>query len=398
MSSIRVSVPGRTEVAGNHEDHQGGCVIAAAVDRQITCRATQQEGNLITVESSGFSPFSLDLNALDFAEPHLSERYTTRSLVRGMATQLSSAGYKLTGCHLEFASDIPIGMGLSSSAAFELCCGTALLEVSRQTHPNLSQIEPLDMAKMALHCEQDFFNKPSGLMDQAICALGGVNFFDFKDQSNLIIEPIRLPASWDDYACLLIDCGHGHEDATNDYAQVALDMSEVARFLKVKQLRDINLDEYLKKFSSLRQALGDRKALRGYHFYHELDLVKRRLNALKQNKLDEFVLLSTLSGVSSAEYLHNVSMPTASQPAMVALMFCRMALEDAHDMVQKVEGACVRQGSARIHGGGFGGTIQVFLPREQSEFFMNRMDTLLGRSHCEEVALGAPGIQVEMEA
>lgn len=396
MGSYAISVPGRTEVAGNHEDYQGGCVIAAAVDRRIHCTAQPQSEPMIVVESNGFAPFALSLADPDFARPHISERNTTRALVRGMAALLKERHVKIAPCRLSFESNIPVGMGLSSSAAFELCCGAALLEIAKAAGSEVPHIEPIDLAKIACDAERTYFGKPSGLMDQASCCLGGVNFIDFKDRANPQITAVELPPSWNDFSYILVECESGHEDTTSDYAQVARDMAEVARFFRVDQLRDISLQKYLDSFKQVRLALGDRAALRGYHFFNELSLVQRRLKALQNNNMPKFVELSNLSGVSSAEYLHNVSMPSTSQPAMVALAFCRMALEEAYIEAANAAGSATR-GSARIHGGGFGGTIQVILPRLQEPRFRNRIEKLLGPNSYVTLQLGTAGLLVEAD-
>ncbi len=396
MDGYAISVPGRTEVAGNHEDHQGGCVIAAAVDRRICCTAQPQREPMIVVESNGFSPFALSLADPDFARPHISERNTTRALVRGMAALLEERQVRIAPCRLTFESDIPVGMGLSSSAAFELCCGAALLQIAKASGSPTDNIEPIDLAKVACDAERKYFGKPSGLMDQASCCLGGVNFIDFKDRESPQITPVDLPPSWSDFSYILVECESGHEDATSDYAQVARDMAEVARFFRVHQLRDITLEKYLDSFKQVRLALGDRAALRGYHFFNELSLVQRRLKALQHDNMPKFVELSNLSGISSAEYLHNVSMPSTSQPAMVALAFCRMALEEAFLETAKATGSAER-GSARIHGGGFGGTIQVILPRAQEPCFRRRIEELLGPNSYVTLQLGTAGLLVEAD-
>lgn len=394
MPVFEISVPGRTEVAGNHQDHQAGCVIAAAVDRRITCTAEADGGSVIAVESDWGPAFALDLAERDFADARPDERNTTAALVRGMAAGLVRAGVRVGGCRLAFASDIPVGMGLSSSAAFELCAGAAMMSVACGPGggAGVPDVQPMDLARMALTAERDYFGKPSGILDQTACALGGVNHLDFADVRHPVATPVELPESWSAYTNILVDCGSGHESTTGDFALVAHDMRDAAEALGLAHLGDIPRDEYLLAMPRVQEALGDRAALRALHFYNERDLVERRRSALADGDMREFVRLTELSGVSSAEYLHNVSMPDRSQPAMVALALCRTVLEDLSR-----ETGCPK-GSARIHGGGFGGTIQVFVARERAADFEERIARLMGDGRCMRIALGGEGITVKRRA
>lgn len=361
-------------------------MIAASVDRRISCAAEEAPGCLICVDSDDGERFALDLSEPDFAFPREDERFTSKAIVRGMASKLMERGADLSGCKLSFTSDIPIGMGLSSSAAFELCSAAALLAVS-DSGCGGSAIAPMDMAKMAVQVEQEFFGKPCGLMDQAACALGGVLHMDFSDPENPDIFSFELPQQWDSYDYLLVSAGSGHEDLTSDYAGVATDMRSTAALLKVGHLRDMGYEDYLRCISRVREDLGDAAALRALGFYAELDLVERRLRALREGDMGSFISLTESSGVCSAEYLQNVSTPGRCEPAMVALALSRCALSEAS---RKCGG---EKGSARIHGGGFGGTIQVVLPHSHSACFEERINELLGFDCCMHVRLGVSGIE-----
>lgn len=402
IDHYRVSVPGRTELAGNHQDHQGGCVVAAAIDRRITCDAHVTSGSCIHVRSQGHEECLIDLADPNCWTSRAGERHTTTSLVRGMAAQLMQQGVELRGCVLDIDSDIPAGAGLSSSAAFELCVGAALAALCGwqvlasgdvpRADGGVEQrcLTPLHLAQMALHAERAFFGKPCGIMDQIACAYGGVIHMDFRNRVNPAITPMTLPPSCDDYTYLLVSCGSGHEDATDAFAGVAQDMQSAADAFDVAQLRDITMERYLDDIGRVRARCGDLVALRGLAFFEELDLVRRRVEALEQDDAPTFVYLANRSSMISAEHLQNVGFPGEHEDAMVALALCQRALVDVTKSTMEVLG-----GSARIHGGGFGGTIQVIVPNDKVVPFAERIEGQLGAGSCMPVRLGAPGIVVE---
>lgn len=403
IDHYRISVPGRTEVAGNHQDHQGGCVIASAIDRRITCDAHLNSGTRIHVRSQGHGEFDINLANPNCWTSRASERQTTISLVRGMAAQLMQQGVELRGCTLDISSDIPSGAGLSSSAAFELCVGAALAALCgwhvvsaqemREQHGLIDHersLTPLHLAQMALHAERAFFGKPCGIMDQIACAFGGVIHMDFSNRVNPIISDIKLPPSCDGYTYLLVSCGSGHEDATDAFAGVAQDMQDAADAFDVAQLRDITMERYVNEIGRVRTEYGDLVALRGLAFFEEFGLVARRVEALRRDDARSFVYLTNRSSIVSAEHLQNVGFPGEHEDAMVALALCQRALAEL--TIPKDGRLC---GSARIHGGGFGGTIQVIVPNELVDPFAERINDLLGERSCTLVRLGAPGIMVE---
>ena len=402
IDHYRVSVPGRTEVAGNHQDHQGGCVIASAIDRRITCDARLSPGGRIRVRSRGYDEFEIKLADSNWWNSRAGERQTTISLVRGMAAQLMQQGVELQGCTLDISSNIPSGAGLSSSAAFELCVGAALAVLSGwqvvspedvlrgDAYVGERCLTPLHLSQMALHAERAFFGKPCGIMDQIACAFGGVIHMDFANRVNPVISDIKLPPSCDGYTYLLVSCGSGHEDATDAFAGVAQDMQAAAGAFNVAQLRDITMERYVDEIGRVRAECGDLVALRGLAFFEEFGLVARRVEALRRDDARSFVYLTNRSSIASAEHLQNVGFPGEHEDAMVALALCQRVL--AEFTVPKDGKLC---GSARIHGGGFGGTIQVIVPNELVAPFSERIDSLLGEGSCTLVRLGAPGIMVE---
>lgn len=405
IDHYHVSVPGRTELAGNHQDHQGGCVIAAAVDRRISCDAHASRGSCIRVRSRGYEECVINLADPNCWTSRASERHTAISLVRGMAAQLMQQGVELRGCTLELQSDIPAGAGLSSSAAFELCVGTALAvlggwKISLHGATAAGDVDyaskrltPLHLAQMALHAERAFFGKPCGIMDQIACAYGGVIHMDFANRVSPAMVPLVLPPSCDDYTYVLVSCGSGHENSTESFAQVAQDMQSAADVFGVAQLRDVGMERYLDDISLVRERCGDLVALRGLAFFEEFALVRQRFEALEDDDARRFICLTNRSGVVSAQHLQNVGFPGEHEDAMMTLALCQHALGELAGL-----GKGKPFGSARIHGGGFGGTIQVIVPNERVEAFANRVNGMLGEDSCMLVHLGAPGIKVERSA
>ena len=368
---LAVQAPGRTELAGNHTDHEGGQVIAATVNRHVYGLARPNRLGQIRLESEGYAPVAIDCGELG---RRTSEEGTTDALVRGLAAAVGDeAGGTRRGFDLVVVSEVPAGSGLSSSAAFELAVAQAM---------NLlwagGAIRPLRLARLAQQAENRYFGKPCGMMDQAAIACGGIVRMDFNDPRSPQVERLSCDFSHLGYTLCLVAVGADHAANTSDYAAVPAEMQAVARELGRTRLRDVDEDEVLGALPELRRRLGDRAALRSLHYFREERLVERRVEALRTGDMDAFLAGERLSGASSAMYLQNVSVPGASsQPAMVALA-----------VAQELLGG---RGAARIHGGGFGGTIQAFVPSGEAESFCRRMDAALGRP-------GAAGLyQIERE-
>lgn len=370
MSLVRAFAPGRTELAGNHTDHQGGRVIAATVSCGVEVQLQPNGTDRARLASAGFEPVDIDVH--DDA-PREAERNTTAALVRGVIAGLRAGGVPVAGFDAQATSTVPAGGGLSSSAAFELAiaCGLRTLfyrdaESDTLSHsPSMSSIE---LARIGQHAESAYFGKPCGLMDQAAIACGGVNLFDFAQQPPSI-ERIEFDFAQSGHALCLIDTHCDHSLYTDEYAQVARDMGDVARFMGAAMLSQVPCQAFLSRFGDVRAQLGDLPALRGLHYYHEMGLVDVRAEALRRGDFEAFLAATRQSGASSAQYLQNVSTSDRlRQPAMVAL-----ALADA-----LLEG----QGAARIHGGGFGGTVQAFVPQDRLEPFKQAIDGQLGKGSC----------------
>ncbi len=371
---FKVIVPGRTEIAGNHTDHEGGHVIAAAVNRAVTGVFERRDGFSARIESAGYAPFDVDLSHTD---PREDERTTTAAMVRGMAAQLIERAEHPCGFVARISSTVPSGGGLSSSAALEL----ALCEALRVLW-GAGEIAPLEMARLAQRVEQVWFGKPCGLMDQSACALGGIQHMDFSDDANPRAEAIDFDFRAAGYAVCIVAVGADHAALTGEYAAVPAEMQAVARELGATRLGQLDEADLLAALPRLRAALGDRPVLRAFHFFREERLVEERARALRSGDMQEFLELTRLSGTSSAMYLQNVSVAgAAGQPTMIALALADELLG--------------RSGACRVHGGGFGGTIQAFVPLDEAQRFSTAMDTVLGEGACMVCAVDHEGVRSE---
>ena len=391
MTGVYSWAPGRTELAGNHTDHQGGRVIAAALDCRVSMTLDSAAGNRAQLISDGFAPVDIDL--ADTA-PVPGEFLTTAALVRGVVAGLRASGVAVEGFTARVESDVPVGGGLSSSAAFELALGSGL---------NLlfgGSLSPLELALVSQAAERAWFGKPCGLMDQLAIALGGANLFDFGVQlgegegaqrvspgtssPSLMPQVERVPfeLSGYGYALCLIDTKCDHSAYTDEYARVAADMTDVASFLGAPMLSQVTEEVFLARIGDIRAALGDLPALRALHYYNEMRLVDERARALRANDFASFLDATRQSGASSAQFLQNVStFDRREQPAMVALALATALLAG--------------KGAVRIHGGGFGGSIQAFVPLDDVAQFSAAIDAHLGTGACRtyEAGVGGAGAQ-----
>ncbi len=357
-----VRTPGRTEVAGNHTDHQGGNVIAASVDRFIRGVCAANEKPVIRVYSEGFGDVEVRCDELAARDD---ERNTTISLVRGMAAQFADRGYVPQGFDLYVASEVLGGSGLSSSAAFEVELGQAMNTLWAK-----GVVSPEDLAIMGKETERKWFGKPCGLMDQSAVALGGIQHMSFAVPDQIEASPIDFDFADAGYAICLTATGSSHADLTDEYAAVPAEMNQVAQALGAEHLGQLSEDTLLVHLPELRDACGDRPLMRAIHFFREERLVARRAKALNEKDMDTFLKATRLSGASSAMYLQNVSVARLSeQPAMLALAVSGELLGTA--------------GASRIHGGGFGGTIQAFVPGNRVESYTEGMDRVFGSGACQ---------------
>lgn len=354
-----VHAPGRSEISGNHTDHEGGHVIAGALDVAVDAIAVANGTNTVRVSDEHFAPFELELDTLEVQE---SEKESSAALVRGMTAQLAATGRVPAGFNFASVCTVPAGGGLSSSAAVEAAYGRAM-----EALWDGPAIDAVELAKMSQKTENVYFGKPCGLMDQAAVCLGGLAYMDFEDPASP--KTAKLALSFDDkgYALVLVKVGSDHADLTDEYAAIPQEMQAVAQAFGKSRLCEVAQADFEGRIAELRESLGDRAILRAIHYYNENNLVDERWSALQAGDVEHFVELTRASAASSAMFLQNVSATAADvreQHAMVALGLATQILAG--------------KGAARIHGGGFGGSIQCFVPTDMVDEFISRMDAQLG--------------------
>jgi galactokinase len=374
------STPGRTEIGGNHTDHNHGRVLAASVNLDAVAAVKKSDDRLVVLVSEGYaSPFEVDLNELNKREDEIG---TTSALIRGVAAYLREKGYRIGGFKAFVHSAVLPGSGLSSSAAIEVLIGTIFNHLYNQ-----GQIPAQPVAVAGQFAENEYFGKPCGLMDQMACAMGGIIAIDFKNPAAPLVEQVPFDFSAQGYRLLVVNTGGSHADLTEDYASVPAEMKAVARFLGKSVCREIDMNDWLEKLPALRKNLGDRAVLRAFHFIRENERVMQQVKALKENRFETFLSLLQDSGNSSFKWLQNIYSPKNAQEQGISL-----ALALSEDFIRSVG-----QGASRVHGGGFAGTIQVFLPEEVVDKYVRRMEAVFGKG-CVHVLNIRPwgSVQVQM--
>ncbi len=356
------SAPGRTEVGGNHTDHNHGCVLAASVNLDAVAAVSANSENIVRVKSEGYKIDAVDLKELGVMP---SERGKSEALIRGVCAAFKNRGYNIGGFDAATASDVLSGSGLSSSAAFEVLLGTILNHLY-----NGGKISAVEIAQIAQFAENEYFGKPCGLMDQMACSVGGFVKIDFKDPALPVIEKLEFDFASSNHALCIVDTGGDHSDLTDEYAAVRGEMEAVAAKFGKGVLRDVDRAEFEKNISVIRDVAGDRAVLRAMHFYNENDRVAKQADALKSGDFEAFKKLIIESGFSSYMYNQNVYTCRApeNQPVSVALAICQQVLNG--------------KGAWRVHGGGFAGTIQAFVPAELLEEFKSKICAVFGEKAC----------------
>ena len=342
-----ISVPGRTEIGGNHTDHNHGKVLAAAVNLDSIAWVNQIPGNKVTLISEGFpEPFEVDLAQLAVVE---SERGTTTALIRGIAARLTDLNYGIGGFNACLTSEIIIGSGLGSSASVEVLIGTIFNVLF-----NDGSIALEKLASICQYAENNYFGKPCGLMDQLACSVGGAIRIDFESNDDPEITRVHMDFASEGYRLLIVDTGGSHADLTAEYAAIQIEMMAVARALGKETLREIRSNDLFENLAILRSEVGDRAILRAFHFFEENERVDQQIEALRKNDFQSFLVLINESGNSSYRWLQNIYSARDPRQQSVAL-----ALRMSEQFIEQ-NGA----GAVRVHGGGFAGTIQLFLPKE----------------------------------
>ena len=358
------SVSGRSELSGNHTDHNYGCVVAAAIDLDIIAVASANEENIIRVKSEGFDEDVVDIAA--YTTPDPAKFASSASIIAGMSAQFVQNGLCTGGFDAYTTSAVLKGSGISSSAAFEDMIGNILNYLY-----NDGKVDNVEIAKMSQKAENQFFGKPCGLMDQVACAHGGIVAIDFADPSAPVIRGVPFDITAAGYALCIVNTGGNHADLTDDYASVPAEMKAVAAHFGKKVLRELDRAEVIAEIPALRRELGDRAILRALHFFTENERVKAQTEALLSGNLDAFLSHVCASGRSSFCYLQNVYTTKAvdEQGLSLALCLAEQVLSD-------------KKAAWRVHGGGFAGTIQAFVPAEHVEEFRATMDGAFGAGAC----------------
>ncbi len=354
------STAGRTELGGNHTDHNQGKVIAATINLDTIAAVTKRSDNNVVLTSEGYPEVVVDLKYLEKVKD---EENTTEALVRGIASAFKQRGLLIGGWQANTTSRVLKGSGLSSSAAIEVLCATIFNHLF-----NKDALSPVDLAIIGKYSENEYFGKPSGLMDQVACAYGGIIGIDFADEAHPVIEPIQYSFNDQGYQLVIVDTGGNHADLTPEYAAVPKEMKEVAAYFGKKNLREVDQQLFIQEIKNLRSSLkNDRAILRAIHFFEENKRVSKMLEALEQNIMNKYLQAVKASGESSFCFLQNLypSHYTQEQGLSLAIAVTKMILGT--------------EVTARVHGGGFAGTIQAYIPIERFAFYKNEMENIFGK-------------------
>jgi galactokinase len=359
------SSPGRTEIGGNHTDHNWGRVLAGAVNLDNVAVAAKNNTNIIRIESAGYPRFDVDLS---FLEPDKKEQFTSSALVRGICARLKELGFVTGGFDACIDGGVPVGSGLSSSASFEVLTGTIVNQLF-----NEGKIDPVKNALACQYAENSFFGKPCGLMDQTTCAMGGLITIDFKDPANPLITKVNSDFASSGFDLVITDTRGNHAGLNDEYASLSNEMRAVAAALGAKVLRQVSLDQVLEIAPEIREKTGDRAILRAIHFQCDNQRVVDQVAALERNDFKTFLGLVIDSGFSSFMYNQNVYAINNVREQGVSLA---LALSD---LVLKGRGAW------RVHGGGFAGTIQAFVPHELLNKYVSTLEHVFGEGACHKL-------------
>ena len=356
------SAPGRSEIAGNHTDHQRGEVLVAAVNVDAIAIVRKTDKKEVQLVSEGYSKMTISLDDL---EAKKEEEGTTLSLVKGVLSELKLRGYKIGGFNAYVTSDVLIGAGISSSAAFETLIGTIVSGLY-----NAMEIPAVEIAMIGQKAENLYFGKPCGMMDQMASSVGNLVHIDFVDDKNPIIRKVACDFDAFGYSLCITDTKSSHADCTAEYAAVPAEMKAVAAVFGKEVLRQVSKEEILGNIGKIREAAGDRGTLRALHFVMENERVKQAVAALDEGEFENFLKCIKASGDSSFKYLQNVYMNTDiwHQNVSVALALSDVVLAD--------------NGVSRVHGGGFAGTIQAFVKNDFVKTYQTYMDSVLGEGAC----------------
>lgn len=361
------SAPGRSEVGGNHTDHQQGEVLAASINLDTIGVVRATEDRQIRIISDDYAEVVISLDDIEAKEE---EKETTKALIKGVIAGFAEGEHRVGGFCAYATSDVLVGAGLSSSAAFETLIGTVLSGLY-----NEMSVSAIEIAMIGQYAENVYFGKPCGLMDQMACSVGNLVHIDFKNPNKPEVEKLDFNMSDHGYSLCITDTKGSHADLTDEYAAVPQEMKAVARYLGKEVLREVTYAEVVKEISSLRNTLGDRSVMRAMHFFSENERVVKEVEALKSGDMKLFLDTVKASGDSSFKYLQNVysNHDVEHQNVSVALMMS--------DVFLKTEGV------SRVHGGGFAGTIQAFVKNDFVATYKEQMDQIFGADSCKDLRI-----------
>jgi galactokinase len=353
--------PGRTEIGGNHTDHNLGRVLAAAVNLDAAAIVAPNQSNYVKFYSQGYDqPFVVDLTNLEIDSI---EHGTTNALIRGIAARFTQLNYKISGFNAFCTSDVLPGSGLSSSASIEVLIGTIINYLFNQ-----GRISPQEIAIIGQFAENNYFGKPCGLMDQMACAVGGIISIDFKHPASPAVKKVNFDFNAHDYNLLVVDTGGSHADLTSDYAEIPQEMRSVANAFNLEVCRELSAEKFYSGIAELRNKVSDRAVLRALHFLGDNERVIDQVAALEKKDIRKFLSLLNESGNSSFKWLQNVYSAKNVQQQGVSL---GLALTEKYL-------AGIKDGACRVHGGGFAGTIQVFLPVDSVNPYVEFIESVFG--------------------
>jgi len=363
--------PGRTEIGGNHTDHNYGRVLAGAVNLDNVCVAAINNTNIIRILSEGYPKFEVDLSSL---KPDKNEQYTSAALVRGICSRFKELGFSIGGFDACIDGGVPKGSGLSSSASFEVLIGALLSQLF-----NNGKVDPIQNAIIGQYSENNYFGKPCGLMDQTACAMGGLITIDFEDPSKPVVKKVNFDFVATGFSLVITDTGGNHADLNDEYASLPTDMKAVASELGAKVLRQVSLEQVIDIAPRIREKVGDRALLRAIHFQGDNQRVVDQVAALERNDFKSFLGMVVDSGYSSYMYNQNIYPVSNVKEQGVSLA---LALSEH---VLKGEGAW------RVHGGGFAGTIQAFVPQKLLGKYIRTLEHIYGKGSCHNLFIRHQG-------
>lgn len=365
------SSPGRTEIGGNHTDHNFGRVLAGAVNLDNIAMAAPNGTMTVRIASAGYPQFEVDLNNL---KPDSSEFFTSESLIRGISARMKELGYQIGGFDAVIDGGVPKGSGLSSSASFEVLIGAIISHLF-----NEGKLDPIENAIIGQYAENIFFGKPCGLMDQTACSVGGLVTIDFKNPAEPVVKKVDFDFTKTGYALVITDTGGNHADLNDEYASLPTEMKSVAGKLNAKVLREVSLEQVVENIPQMRGQVSDRAILRAFHFQRDNARVVDQVAALEQNDFKSFLRMVVESGHSSYMYNQNIYPINNVEEQGISLALAMS------DMVLNGEGAF------RVHGGGFAGTIQAFVPEHLIEKYVSTLEHVFGAGSCHKLFIRPQG-------